>query len=179
MDAAWGVDVDGGHREQQSPPHRHQAPHQPPTYPDMAAAHDVVGPFDRREQRVEVLGGPGLLRRGDEHERHRRSGDPPRQSIATPIEWLDDVDLALATSLGQEICDPLGDGPGRRGVAAGDRHDPHARGRHGVAPCQPIEQVVVLVVDHEWGLASHDATDRRNAARSRPATGPTTPLPTA
>ena len=142
---------------------------------------DVIAGVDRREQRVEVRGGPRLHGRGHQHERQRRPLEPAVSGPAPSRRGLDDDDLRLPASLGQERRQP-----GRRLPRAGTRRPPRWRrsarrlGQRIAArgPRTGRSDVRRSAVRSCLG-ASHDATARRNAAWSRLAIGPGRPSPIA
>ena len=183
MESARRVDVDHRHGQQQLPAERRQPANDPPGEPDAATTINVVGPVDRGEQGVEVLGGPGGLGRG--HEDHRQRGPIERagQRRTEAVVRLDDDDLAGASSIGQHRGDPLGDGEARGAVAAGDRDDARPRAGQRAAAVLRLQGIVDLVRRHAEADpeadASQAATSSPNAFCRRRATGPGTAPPIA
>lgn len=178
VQAAGGVDVGGRHGEQQTPAERRQPAGEPTDEPDPPRPEDVIGPVDRDEERVEMLGGPGGLGGRNQHERQRCAFEPARQRGSAAVPGLADDDLGFAAPLAQEGGDPVGDPLRFRRIPAGDGDDPHAGPGERVAAEVGGEWVVGLGVRHEAGPPSQPASSSRNAACRPRAIGPGVPSPT-
>jgi hypothetical protein len=137
------VDVGHRHREDHVPgPVAQPAPHaaEPRGRP---AADDVVAGVDGLQERVQVGVGPGLRRRGHQHQGQRRPGQRPLQdpSPALVLRRLDDG-LGHAAPAPDAIDQAPGHLLGARQFALGQHDDPDPSLRQRLAAEMGLERIV-------------------------------------
>jgi hypothetical protein len=146
MEPARRVDVVDRHREDHPPgepaepaPEAHGRPVLPP-------ADDVIAMIDRVQQRIEMGGGPGLARRGHEHERGDGPLEPQGERLVQAAPGArDDHAVDLPATLRDQLLQRTGHAPGRGPIVR--RQDDHPDGGTGqrVAPevgFEGVEEVV-------------------------------------
>ncbi len=168
MNAARGVNIGDGNRENETIRRPRAIPHDPPTDPDASTSPNMIAFINRRQERVERRLGPRLGRGRNDHEREIGGFDPlgeRRAEIARPDRNA--PRFGVAPPLTHQVGDPVGD---RRGAIAikADRDDPRSRFWKRIASTVKVERMKVgriFALRHGWeseplGVAAISPTTR-------------------
>jgi hypothetical protein len=146
MEPAGRVDVLDRHREDEPPGEPAEPARQPHGQAILARADDVIAMVDRLEQGIEVGRGPGLARRGHEHERRDGPLEPPGDRLME-VEMVahDDDALDVPSTLRDQLLERPGHARVRGPVVRGQHDDPDGGTRHRVAAEVGFERVEELI----------------------------------